>query len=92
MRLIYRIHLHCYNGGMKEKDAWMQHYPNTVFGFTGMLLRGDRHLELDKVVKSLLSTKILTLHIFYHPYSVNIGTIHHMALIYLGFYVAFNTV
>ena len=55
----YRIHRHCYNGGIKEKDAWLQHYPNTVFGFTGILLRGDRHPELDEVVKSLPSTKIL---------------------------------
>ena len=55
----YRIHVHCFNGGMKEKDAWLAQYPTAMFGFTGLLLSSERHPELEEVVRSLEPTKIL---------------------------------
>ena len=43
----YRIHVHCFNLGMKEKDAWLAEYPTAMFGFTGLLLTSERHPELN---------------------------------------------
>ena len=55
----YKIHRHCFNGGLKEKDLWLAQYPNTVFGFTGLILSSERHPEIDTVVRSLQPHQIV---------------------------------
>ena len=54
-----RVHRHCYNGSLEEKDKWLQKFPGTMFGFTSIILYSNRHNELDQVVKSLPLSKIL---------------------------------
>ena len=43
-----RIHRHCYNGGVRE-----------MIGFTALILRQERHIEVDDVIKQLPMEKIL---------------------------------
>ena len=59
LRKSMRIHRHCFNGSLAELERWRQEFPNTMFGFTGLLLRGGRHPDLDKVVQKLPMERIL---------------------------------
>ena len=64
----YRIHRHCYNGGIKEKMPGCS---------TIQTQSSDSPAYCSGVIVIRNWTRF---HIFFHPYSVNIGTIHHMAL------------
>ena len=37
-----RIHLHCFQGGIRTLRDWSQHFPNTYFGFTRAVVTFDR--------------------------------------------------
>ena len=53
------IHYHCFNGGMSLLRDWLSSFRRVRFGITGVLLRSDRHPELEDVVKHLDLCQIL---------------------------------
>ena len=55
----YKVHRHCFDGSLDEMKKWRDTFPNIMFGFTGLLLRGGRHPELEQVVQALPLTSIL---------------------------------
>ena len=54
-----KIHRHCFNGSVREMEQWQSTFPKVKFGFTGLLLRPERHGELDTVVEKLPLDQIL---------------------------------
>ena len=54
-----RIHRHCYNGGVREMIRWRDGFPSVMFRFTALILRRERHIEVDDVIKQLPMEKIL---------------------------------
>ena len=54
-----KIHFHCFNYNWRVAQNWMKAFPNTKFGFTGLLLYQHRHFGLDEVVKKLHDNQIL---------------------------------
>ena len=32
----YKVHRHCFNGGLRERDLWLQKFPEIMFGFTAL--------------------------------------------------------
>ena len=54
-----KIHWHCFNGSLREMEKWQETFPQLKFGFTGLLLRPERHGELDKIVRRLPLESIL---------------------------------
>ena len=54
-----RIHRHCYNGGVREMIKWRDSFPSVMFGFTALILRRERPIEVDDVIKQLPMEKIL---------------------------------
>ena len=58
-RDVMKIHHHCFNGGITQLRNWLACFPRMMFGFTALLLRQDRHPELEKVVQRLELDQIL---------------------------------
>ena len=54
-----KIHRHCYNGGVREMIKWRDGFPSVMVGFTALILRRERHIEVDDVIKQMPMEKIL---------------------------------
>ena len=54
-----KIHHHCFNGGLDLYRKWSRYIPHMKFGITAILLREERHPELEAVVDLMQLEEIL---------------------------------
>jgi TatD DNase family protein len=52
-----KIYRHCFTGGWVEMNNWVKDFPQCLFGFTALLLSGDKQLE--EAVRSIPLDKIM---------------------------------
>jgi TatD DNase family protein len=52
-----KIYRHCFTGGWVEMNNWVKAFPQCLFGFTALLLSGDKQLE--EAVRSIPLDKIM---------------------------------
>ena len=53
------IHRHCFNGSMDEYNEWLEAFPNTYFGFTGICTHKEAHWQLSAVIGMIPENRIL---------------------------------
>ena len=56
---LWPVYVHCFNGGLRESQQWMQAFPFVRFGISPVLLSKSRHTELKAVVRNLDARRLL---------------------------------
>ena len=56
---LWPVYVHCFNGGLRESQQWIQAFPFVRFGISPIVLTKARHQELKAVIRNLDHRRIL---------------------------------